>query len=148
MCRGSGAQRVFLQASMCLWTPLVPVCVHVQCLWCPVPDRYLQKCLWAALSGFPLLKDPVDLKVDCHDVISPRRSSTPPCVNVTIHLRPPCEKKQQLYFHLCTDTDGQIKHWHYCYTARAAAQKDVLLHSFHAHSAHPNQCRARDAFEK
>lgn len=93
MCGGSCAQRVFLQAPMCMWTPLVPVCGHIQRLWYPVSDRYLQKCLWADLRGFLLLKGPVDLKVDCRDVISPCRSSTPPCITVTIHLRPACEKK-------------------------------------------------------
>lgn len=87
-----------LHASMCLWRPIVPLCMYMYHLWYPVPDCYLLKYLWAAPCGFLSLKDLVVLNVDCHDV-----SSKPQlcllCVTVNIYFRPVCEK--QLSFHLC-----------------------------------------------
>lgn len=51
-----------LHASMCLWTTIVPVCVHMYHLRYPIPDCYLLKCLWAALCGFSFIERPRRLK--------------------------------------------------------------------------------------
>lgn len=98
-----------LHASMCLWTTIVPVCVHMYHLRYPIPDCYLVKCLWAALCGFPSLKGLVNLNVDCHDVSSKPQHCLL-CVTVTIYFRPVCEKR--LYFHLCDSLTWTVRSKH------------------------------------
>lgn len=99
-----------LHASMWLWTPIVPVCVHMYHLWYPIPDCYLLKCLWAAPCGFPSLKGLAVLNVDCHDVSSKPQPCLL-CVTVTIYFRPVCEKQLSFPSLQFTDTDGRIEHY-------------------------------------
>lgn len=88
--------RALMHASVRLWRPIVPACVHMHHLWYPVPDCYLQKCLWAALCGFPSSKGLVDSSADCRDVSS-RPQPCLLCVSVTIYFRPVCEKQLSVY---------------------------------------------------
>lgn len=122
-----------MYASMWLWTPIVPVCVHMYHLWYPIPDCYLLKCLWAVLCGFPSLKGFIDSNVDCHDVRS--KTTALPFMCHCHHLFPPSVWKTT--FLPFTDMDGWIGH---CATVTGPEPPPKWTSSLiWTHSAHPKQ---------